>query len=109
MCSTIASVVRVAAQTPATAHDQMNYFWSKGVRLMRLPVKWERIQPALFGPLYYGPDEPFTATNDLDMRRIAEVIAYWTGLGGVVLFDLHNYMGYAGTDSAGMKMLLPFL
>ena len=81
-------------QTPATAHDQMDYFWSKGVRLMRLPVKWERIQPALFGPLYYWPDEPFTAINDLDIRRVMEVITYWTGLGGFVLFDLHNYMGY---------------
>jgi endoglucanase len=80
---------------PANRHLQMDYFFNKGVRIMRLPIKWERVQPELYGPLYYGPDEPFTSSNDLDMRRILECIDYWTNtLGGYVLLDLHNYMGY---------------
>jgi endoglucanase len=76
-------------------HERMDYYWSKGVRYARLPIRWERIQPVLMGPLYYGPDVPFTGSNDQDMRRIIEVINYWTNvLGGYILLDMHNFMEY---------------
>ncbi|MFN3517944.1 MAG: glycoside hydrolase family 5 protein [Sphingomonas sp.] len=62
---------------------EMDYYWQKGIRIFRLPVKWERIQPALFGPLGGGND---------DIARVDAVIAYWEGLGGTVILDVHNYM-----------------
>ena len=76
---------------PATRHQQMDYHWGKGARIARMPLRWERIQPDPFGPLYYGPDEPFTAANSLDMRRVIEATNYWTALGGVMLLDVHGY------------------
>lgn len=78
-------------ERPGSSADIINYYWKKGVRLFRFPIKWSRVQPDLFGPLYYGPDVPFTETNDLDMRRIKGVIEYIGSLGGWVLLDVHNF------------------
>nr|WP_281375636.1 cellulase family glycosylhydrolase [Sphingomonas yantingensis] len=79
------------AQIPGTlgthyvyaGQTEMDYYWAKGVRIIRLPVKWERIQPDLYGPL--------GGAND-DIGRTDGVIDYWEGLGGTVILDVHNYM-----------------
>jgi endoglucanase len=75
-------------------HQKMDYFFRKGARAMRMPVSWPRVQPQLFGPLYYGEDAPFTQFSSQDMRRILEAIDYWVGLGGHVNLELHSYMSY---------------
>ena len=31
--------------------EELDYFKKKGLTLVRLPFKWERLQPQLFGPL----------------------------------------------------------
>lgn len=66
---------------------EMDYYWQKGIRIFRLPVKWERLQPDLYGPLG-------GANNDI--ARTDAVIDYWEGLGGTVILDVHNYMGRKG-------------
>lgn len=86
---------------PALRHAEMDYWWSKGVRVIRVPFKWERIQHELFGPLF-GEGSTGSWSGAQDMRRIVELVDYWTGLGGIVLLDLHNYMSYRfGPGSTG--------
>lgn len=82
-------------------HREMDYHWSKGVRIIRVPFKWERVQPELFGPLYGDSSGAWTGRQD--MRRIDELVDYWTNtLGGIVLLDCHNYMSYRfSADSSG--------
>ncbi|WP_462382798.1 cellulase family glycosylhydrolase [Pseudomonas sp. Marseille-QA0892] len=65
-----------------------NYFqqWrSKGIRLIRFPIIWERLQPTLGGPLdptYAGLiDQTFRFADQYDMQ---------------IILDLHNYMRYRG-------------
>lgn len=86
-------------------HQEMNYYWAKGVRIIRLPFKWERVQSELFGPLYYGDVDEGPWTGGQDMRRIDELVHHWTvTLGGWVLLDVHNYMGYEFADGGGTKL-----
>ncbi len=80
---------------PGQQHTKMDYFWQQGVRHIRIPFTWNRVQPQLFGPLYYGDDGPFGQFTNHDMRRIIEATEYWVSLGGDVMLDLHCYMGYA--------------
>ena len=60
--------------------------WStKGIRLIRFPILWERLQPTLGGPLdpTYAAliDGTFNLANKYGMK---------------VILDLHNYMRYRG-------------
>lgn len=48
--------------------DEFAYYKSKGFNLVRLPVKWERLQNTLNGPL-----------TDSDMTRVDAVIAALAG------------------------------
>lgn len=61
--------------------QDLYYFKSKGVRLIRFPFKWERIQHELNGPL----------DNDLDFKIMKEFIAEAERLGMYVMPDMHNY------------------
>lgn len=66
---------------PTTAN--LDYYKARGIELIRLPFKWERIQKTLYGPL--DPDELarldefFDAAEDRSMR---------------VILDMHNYARY---------------
>ncbi len=84
-------------------HREMDYHWGKGVRIIRVPFKWQRVQPVLFGPLY-GDGGTGSWTGRQDMRRIDELVAYWTGLGGIAMLDCHNYMGYSFSASSSGKV-----
>lgn len=70
---------------------EMNWYWSNKIRIMRVPVKWERLQLEPFGPLG-------GANND--MVRLDAVIDHFEGLGGTVILDVHNY----GGNKAGGKI-----
>jgi hypothetical protein len=79
-------------ENPAAPHQQMDYFYAMGARYMRLPIKRAYLQWEHFGPLYYGEDAPFTASSKQDMRRVIELVDYWTSLPGArVLIDDHSY------------------
>lgn len=58
---------------------------SKGIRLIRFPIIWERLQPTLGGPLdpTYAQliDQTFRFADQYDMQ---------------IILDLHNYMRYRG-------------
>lgn len=69
---------------------------ARGVRLVRLAVNWERLQPHPFGPL---------DAAELDRVRDALDHAHQAGLS--VIIDLHNYGDYAlGGGTEGPPRLL---
>ena len=59
------------------------YFRSKGVRVVRLPLKWERLQRRLRGPL-----------DAAELTRLDGVVAHARKHGIRLLLDLHNYARY---------------
>lgn len=59
----------------------LHYFKSKGVRLIRFPFRWERVQHEVNGPL----------DMELDMKKIKEVIAEAERIGMYVMLDMHDY------------------
>lgn len=63
---------------------------SEGFNTVRIPVKWERLQPVLFQELAQ------TQINELN-----RVVAYATSLNLNVLIDLHNYAGYSLENESG--------
>jgi endoglucanase len=66
-------------------HAEIDYFVGKGMRFVRLPFLWERMQPTLGGDLaadYFA--------------RVKDLVSYATGKGAYVLIDPHNYARYHG-------------
>jgi endoglucanase len=62
------------------------YFAGKGLRLLRVPVRWERLQPVAFGPLSAG-----------DVAGVRRVLDDAASRGQQVILELHNFGGYYGT------------
>jgi endoglucanase len=72
-----------------------SYFASKGQRLVRLPIQWERVQPQAGGSL-----------SAVDVAEIRRVLDSAQSAGQQVIIDLHNYGRYYGsplTTSDGPK------
>lgn len=90
---------------PALRHQEIDYQISKGSGIIRLPVRWERIQDAPYGELS-SPGNLAAWSGRLDMDRIDEIIAYATGQGLIVLLDVHNYMGWADMGKVGFDYAL---
>jgi endoglucanase len=65
------------------------YLASRGVRSVRIPVRWERIQRSLFGPL-----------DSDEMARVATAVHAAHDAGLEVVLDLHNFAGYYLYDAA---------
>jgi endoglucanase len=65
--------------------NDLTYFRSIGAESIRLPVRWERLQPQLLGGL-----------NDRELALIEAVTATATKLDLCLIIDIHNYGGYAG-------------
>jgi endoglucanase len=63
---------------------QMQAFRDLGVNVIRVPVRWERLQPVLNQPL-----------DPVEMERVDAVIAAATAMGLSVILDIHNYARYA--------------
>lgn len=57
----------------------IDYYASKGMKIIRLPFIWERVQPKLYGDL-----------DVVEMQRIDEVVDYALSRGMKVGLDLHN-------------------
>jgi endoglucanase len=64
---------------------QFDYCRRKGLRVIRLPFKWERVQDDLMGPL-----DPF------DMGKIDEVVKLARERGLKLILDMHNYARHSG-------------
>jgi aryl-phospho-beta-D-glucosidase BglC (GH1 family) len=65
--------------------SELAYYASAGVQLIRLPVKWERLQPSLDGPL-----------SSTELARLKTFLSDANALGLKVIVDVHNYGRYAG-------------
>ncbi|MFZ4689204.1 MAG: glycoside hydrolase family 5 protein [Polymorphobacter sp.] len=63
---------------------QMQHFRDVGMNIIRVPVRWERLQPALNAPL-----------DPTEMARVDTVIDNAADLGLKVVIDVHNYARYA--------------
>ena len=59
------------------------YFAEKGFTALRVPIRWERIQPALKGPL-----------DSDNLRELKQNIAWAKKYGATVIIDVHNYARY---------------
>lgn len=62
---------------------ELDYYKLKGLNLIRLPFKWERIQPVLNGPL-----------DTTELLRIKNFIALAQNRNMSIIVDLHNYCRY---------------
>jgi endoglucanase len=71
------------------------YFAAKNLTLIRIPIRWERIQPALSGPL-----DP---TNLSAIKRNA---AWAKTHGARVIIDIHNYGRYRINEDGALKEYL---
>ena len=66
--------------------DSIDYYASKGMEVIRLPFKWERLQPNENGPL-----------DAAELGRIREIVEHAATKGMTVALDVHNYgMAYGG-------------
>ncbi|WP_269539018.1 glycoside hydrolase family 5 protein [Cerasicoccus fimbriatus] len=62
--------------------QEWDYYHSKGLDLIRIPFKWERLQPTLYGAVDF---------TDLDA-----IVALADARGMKVVLDMHNYARYNG-------------
>jgi hypothetical protein len=71
-----------------------SYLASLGVTTVRIPFRWERIQPRLYGPL-----------NQTELNRLEQSVNAARTAGLTVILDLHNYGGYYVRTSNGNERL----
>lgn len=80
--------------TATTRSNEFNYFLSKNMNVIRLPISWERLQHELGGPL-----DPTYLQNLLDYFYAATAFRNQSinkdFQGFYVIIDLHNYGRYA--------------
>ena len=65
--------------------SETSYFAGKGQTLIRVPVRWERLQPTAFGPL-----------SQPDVAGLRSALDAAEQAGQRVIVDLHNYARYYG-------------
>jgi endoglucanase len=61
------------------------YFASRGLRLVRLPIKWERLEHQAYGPL-----------SQTDLNGVRQVLDGAAAANMKVIVDLHNFGRYYG-------------
>jgi endoglucanase len=62
------------------SHDQIDYYASKGMDVIRVPFDWERVQHQKFGAL-----------DSAEMSRLDDVVGYAGSKGMHVDLDMHGY------------------
>lgn len=67
------------------ANESVGYYKAKGMNLVRVPFRWERLQPQL--------NQDFDAT---ELGRLKSLVDAATAQGVDVLLDPHNYARYRG-------------
>lgn len=71
----------------------LDYFKASGMTLIRLPVRWERLQPT-----------PMAALNEDELNRLRDMLDRANTRGLKLIVDLHNY-GRFGSDVLGSTAL----
>lgn len=77
------------------SEDDFDYFHSKGLDLIRLPFKWERLQRTLSSSLHSA-----------ELQRIDDVVAMAEARGMKVILDMHNYGSYDGNGIGSTAVTL---
>jgi endoglucanase len=72
-------------------HQEVDYFFGKGLKLFRLPFAWERLQRQLKTPL-----------DASELAHLDDFVQYATGKGAHVILDPHNYARYSGQVIGGV-------
>ncbi len=67
--------------------SEFDYYHAKGLDLIRVPFKWERVQPTPGGDL-----------RAQELARLDTVIGYAQARGMQVILDMHNYAHYKKAD-----------
>jgi endoglucanase len=63
--------------------EEVAYFKGKGMNMVRIPFRWERMQPTLGGAL-----------DQVELGRLKSLVSSATASGMTVLIDVHNYARY---------------
>lgn len=71
----------------------LDYFKASGMTLIRLPVRWERLQPT-----------PMAALDEDELGRLRDMLDRANARGLKLIVDLHNY-GRFGSDTLGSTAL----
>ncbi|WP_242154370.1 glycoside hydrolase family 5 protein [Sphingomonas sp. BAUL-RG-20F-R05-02] len=74
---------------------EIDYFYANGFRLLRIPFRWERLQPNLYGPL--------SAT---DRAALKAATNYATSKGMTVVLDMHDFAARRATPDANVSTLV---
>lgn len=75
--------------------EDVRYVAARGHRMVRMPIRWERVQPVLMGPL-----EP------AELQRVVNTIDQAAAVGLKVLVDVHNYARYIRSSEDGGATLV---
>jgi putative transposon-encoded protein len=70
--------------------DSFNYLGSRGHKIIRLPIRWERIQPTRNAAL-----------DSTELTRITTVISNIQSAGMKAIIDVHNYARYINSTANG--------
>ncbi len=73
--------------------SSIDYFAAKGMNIIRLPVRWGRLQHELGANL-----------DEAEMQRIDAVVNYAGAKRIKVIIDVHNYAGYSGSVIGSEKL-----
>jgi len=76
--------------TMPTAQD-VTYYAGKGLRLIRLPLLWERMQDGLYGPL-----------DAANVARADSLLSAAAANNAQVLLDIHNYGQYVANGTGSL-------
>ncbi len=81
-------------QLPTDVHQPILKL--KGLKVVRLPFRWERLQPSLMGPL-----------DALELKRLDKVVGLARDRQLKILLDVHNYARYRNlTDVVNLLELV---
>lgn len=72
---------------------EIAHFAAKGFKIVRMPFRWERLQPTIYGPLSVPDRNALKASVDKALS-----------LGLVVVLDMHNF-GQRGTPANGTQIV----
>jgi endoglucanase len=73
---------------------EINYVAAQGANIIRLPFRWERLQPTVMTPL-----------DENELTRMRNVVDLAKAQGLCVILDVHNYAKYFNQNMAGDKGL----
>ena len=73
----------------------LDYYAGKGIKLIRLPILWERLQPNIQAAT------PSYAPNAAYLKYITDVLDHAATIGATVIVDIHNYGNYNAVKMGG--------